>query len=130
VALNTKTNQMEKTKMNSRIKTLLAILSMVVILVGCSSGPSDTAKEFLSRIASGEISKANELATESTAKLIGIASSFGGLPVDPDFDFQLIEEKIDGNKATVKYKSKPNGKVEVIKLVKLNGKWKVHEQKR
>ena len=116
--------------MINRYKKIAAVLSFVLIMSGCSSGPSDTAEKFLSHLAAGEITKANELATQSTAGLINLASSFGGLPVDPDFDFQLVSENIDGNKATIKYRSKPNGKIETIHLVKLNGKWKVHEQKR
>ncbi len=110
-------------------KNLLIPLSLIILLSGCSNGPSDTAKEFLGDMASGKVSKASQLATEDTAKLILMASSFGKIPVDPDFNYQLINEKIDGNRAIVTYKSNPKAKVKILHLVKLDGTWKVHENK-
>jgi len=105
-------------------------LGFIILLTGCSDGPTDTAKEFLGDLAAGKVTKANQLATEDTAKLMLMASSFGKIPVDPDFDFQLVNEKIEGNKAVITYKSEPKAEAKKIHLVKLDGTWKIHENKR
>lgn len=104
-------------------------LSFLLFLAGCGSGPADTAEDFLGLVAAGELNKAGELATDNTMQLLRMAQSFGALEVDPDFDFELIDEEVDGNHATITYRGKKDGKVETIHLVKLDDEWKVHEQK-
>jgi hypothetical protein len=118
--------------MTTRIRHYLIpalVLVLTSLLTACSPGPADTAEDFLSLMADGKVSEANKLATESTAQLMQMAVSFGIVDVDPDFDFQLVEEKIDDNEATITYRSGDDGKLETIHLVKLDGDWKVHETK-
>ena len=114
--------------MNIMIRNI-AISTAILLLTGCSSGPSDTAKEFLTHLSKGEVTKAKEYTTESTGQLLDLASNFGGIPSNPDFKFELVEEKVDGNKATIRYKEDSKGKVQSIHLVKIDGEWKVHEVK-
>lgn len=113
----------------NRFKFWLFLVPLGFLLTGCSAGPEDTAEDFLAAIASGEISEAKELATESTGELLELAAGFGALDVDPDFEFVLVEKVVDGNRATITYTNGPDGKIETVDLVKLDGKWKVHEQK-
>jgi len=112
-----------------RLLPRILALSILLLLTGCGAGPADTAEDFLGLVAAGELTEASELATDNTMQLLRMAQNFGALEVDPDFDFELIEEEVDGNHATITYRGKKDGKVESIHLVKLDDEWKVHEQK-
>ena len=101
----------------------------VLFLAACGGGPADVAEDFTTYLASGEVSKAKELSTEATGELLDLAAGLGGLDIDPDFEFELVDEQIDGNRATITYRNTANGKVETLDLVKLDGKWKVHADK-
>lgn len=111
-----------------RLSLIFGLFSLS-FLTACSDGPANTAEDFLGLVAAGELTEASELATDNTMQLLRMAQNFGALEVDPDFDFELIEEEVDGNRATVTYRGKKDGKVETIHLVKLDDEWKVHEQK-
>lgn len=115
--------------MHNRTKSIFAVLIGTFALAGCGGGAASTAESFATHLAAGEIGKAKELSTEPTAELLDLASSFGGLDIDPDFEFELIEESVDGNRAKITYRNKADGKVDTIDLVKLDGKWKVHAEK-
>lgn len=119
-----------KREMFVELKKLLVVICIVFPLVGCfSSGPSSTLENFTKHVANGELEKAGDYATASTMKLIGMASAFGKLPIDPNFEFHLINEEINNNNAVVAFKNGVNGKLQKMNLVKLNGKWKVHAKK-
>jgi len=108
---------------------VVALAGSVLLLAGCGNSPGDVAKHFYTSLAEGDMVKARQYATDETMQLMGMAATFGESPVDPDFSFQQVDEKIEGNKATVYFREKPDGPVQSVHLVKLNGKWKVHEQK-
>lgn len=115
--------------MSERIRLAVSAAACVVLLAACGGGPAAVAEDFTTYLASGEISKAKELSTESTGELLDLAAGLGGLDIDPDFDFELVDEQIDGNRATITYRNKADGKIETLELVKLDGKWKVHADK-
>ena len=69
------------------MKKLLLLLFVSALLFSCSSGPETAAKNFLENVGKGEITEAKKYATESTGKMLDLASAFGGLPVDPNFEF-------------------------------------------
>ena len=115
--------------MRNKVRLLVSALVCAFALSACGGGPADVAEDFAGYLAAGEVSKAKELSTETTAELLQLASGFGGLDIDPDFEFELIDEKVDGNRAQITYRDKGDGKVDTIDLVKLDGKWKVHVEK-
>lgn len=116
---------------------LLAMLVMVgsLALVGCggSGGPGDTVKDLMTAMEKGDAGKVKELAPGMKMlgddKLEGMveqmkleAKKKGGIK-----DIEIIEEKIDGDKATVKYKvtmgdGTSDGEDE-MQLIKDEGKW-------
>ncbi|MEL7538194.1 MAG: hypothetical protein AAFZ58_06105 [Pseudomonadota bacterium] len=107
-----------------------AALAVVLCLAACGRGPADTAEAFMTHINDGKISEAKGLATESTGELLDLVSGLGGLEIDPDFKFRLVDEEIDGNRATITFENAADGKKDTISLVKVDGAWKVHAEKR
>lgn len=105
-------------------KALLSLLTIATIL-SCSDSPKDVAKNFSESLAKGKIEEAKKYSTESTGKMIDFASSFGTLPVNPNFKFQAQKDSIVDNTAWVYYTNE-KGKKEHLKLVKIDGKWLVH----
>ena len=108
-------------------KALLSglMVAVVMMMTGCAKGPAGTAQAFLEDLAKGDIEAAKKNATEQTGQLLAMASSMGSIPANKEFKFILVEEKVDGDKAVVKYKEKADGEVEEVNLVKVDGKWKV-----
>jgi len=100
-------------------------LAFTIALLGCSKGPTDTARSFSEYIAKGQVSEAKKYSTEPTGKLLDTALASGLIKVDPDAKFIAVEETIDGNTAIVKYRKHEERDVEGFTLVKLDGKWMI-----
>lgn len=112
-----------------RSTALVLVPALAAILTGCVQSPRSTAKLFTENISQGKLTEAKKHATEQTGQLIDMASSMGALPIKPGNQFIFIEQTIDGDKATVRYRSSEEGNAETINLVKVDGKWKVHTRK-
>jgi hypothetical protein len=100
-------------------------LGLTVILTSCSAGPESVAKDFTENLAKGKIEEAKKDATESTGKLIDMASSLGSLHVNPNFTFKMDRDSVVDNMAWVTYIN-DKGRKEKIQLVKIDGKWLVN----
>jgi hypothetical protein len=107
------------------MKKTISILAISALLFSGSSGPSNVAKNFTESLAKGKVDEAKKYATESTGKMLDFASGFGGLPVDPNFKFEMIKDSIVENKAWVTFTNQ-KGKKETIEVVKIDGDWLVH----
>ena len=105
-------------------RQLLGILALA-LLFSCSSGPKKTAQEFTENIAKGKIVEAKKFATEGTGQMIDMASAFGGMPIDPNFEFNFLRDSIEKNRAWVYYEDHEGSK-DVVELVKIDGEWLVH----
>lgn len=106
------------------MKKILFLL-MVVFIASCSSGPQKTAKEFTENLSKGKTLEAKKYCTEATGQMIDFASQLGGLPIDPNFKFNIVKDSIVENKAWVTFKDQ-DGEQDVVELVKIDGNWKVH----
>ena len=104
------------------------VLFAFFVLMGCGDSPQSVAKHFTENLAKGKISEAKKYATEPTGEMLDFASKIGAMPVNTDFTFIYVDKTVEGEQATVRYKSSPDGQEETIKLVKIDGKWKVHMQ--
>lgn len=113
----------------NKLTTVFAVAMSVVLVTGCGKSPKNTVKAFTENLAKGKISESKKYATEQTGKLLDMASSMDSIPIEPNFQFILVEQSIDGNKAVVRYKEKPDGDVESMDLVKIDGEWKVYVNK-
>lgn len=107
------------------MRKILTVLALSALLFSCSSGPEKAARSFAENLAKGKIEEAKKYATEPTGSLIDLASTFGGLPINPNFKFEEVKSSIDKNKATVTFKNE-DGETETFELVKIDGKWLVH----
>lgn len=107
------------------MKRIITLIAAAFLLVSCSSGPEKTVKNFTENLAKGKVDEAKKYATESTGKMIDFSSGFGGLPIDPNFEFKMIKDSIVDNKAWVTYTNQ-KGKEETIEVVKIDGDWLVH----
>jgi len=107
------------------MKRIFYTLAISALLFSCSSGPEKTVKNFTENLAKGKVNEAKKYATESTGKLIDFASGFGGMPIDPNFKFEMIKDSIVDNKAWVTFINQ-KGKKETVEIVKIDGDWLVH----
>ena len=107
------------------MKKVIAILSLSAILWSCSSGPEKATMNFTENLAKGKVDEAKKYATESTGKMLDLVSGLGGLPVEPNFKFEMIKDSIAENKAWVTFKNQ-NGKTETLEVVNIDGNWLVH----
>jgi len=105
--------------------TTFLIATIAVFLVACSDSPKNVAKAFSEKLAQGKISEAKEYTTEGTGKFIDGMAPSGAFEPKPDSEFSIVEEKIEGEKATVKLLNKNTDETETIHLVKVDGEWKV-----
>lgn len=107
------------------MKKIFIALSVAFLMAACASGPEKVAKNFTENLAQGKIDKAKEYATPATGKMLDLAGAFGGLPIEPNFEFKMEKDSIVANKAWVTFTNQ-KGEKDVIELVKLDGKWLVH----
>tara|TARA_B110000196_G_C20631995_1_gene424492 strand:- start:91 stop:429 length:339 start_codon:yes stop_codon:yes gene_type:complete len=107
------------------MKKTISIIALSILLFSCSSGPENSAKNFTENLAKGKVEEAKKYATESAGTMLDLASSFGGLTVDPNFKFEMIKDSIVENKSWITYTNQ-KGEIETIELVKIDGDWLVH----
>ena len=122
------------------MKKLIVILCAVVAVFGLtsckSSSPSDTVKAYYKALQAGDYEKALSYTDITDQEVIQKQIE---KCKELDFkvvDFEILSEKIseDGNSATVEVKStvtssfneEPEESTKEMKLVKVDGKWKLH----
>lgn len=125
--------RMKKSKLTTRS---LAIITLSALILACSnSGPGTTAEKFMTHLAKAEFTEAKQYASKPTGELVEMMGKMGAalggkMNEEKDFNFILEEEKVEGDKATVKFRKKDGGKIETVHLIKAEGDWKVHEEKK
>ena len=109
----------------------LILLTSTLVFTACSSSntPAKVADTFLSSLAKGDQKTARENATLNTIKLLDVASTFGSVPVNPNFTFKLVKEDIKGNSAIVSYTAFDKT-TKTLHLTKKDETWKVDETKK
>ena len=106
-------------------KNFLLILALGLLFSCSSSGPKNAASSFLDNLSKGKVDEAKKYATEATGQLLDMASAFGGIEVNPDFEFTFLRDSVVDNSAWVFFTDQ-DGKEDEIELVKVDGKWLVH----
>lgn len=107
------------------MKKTITILALFVFLISCSSGPEKAVKNFTENLSKGKVEEAKKYSTEFTGKMIDLASGFGGLPVNPNFKFEMIKDSIVENRAWVTFINQ-EGEIKTMEVVKIDGDWLVH----
>ncbi len=112
------------------------LLAVIALAIGCganSNTPSGVAKAYFVHMEKGEYAKAKAYCTEETARMIdfavGLQGGTGrGVRKEPR-PFSIEGETIDGDTAEVSIKDLETGEVTELPMLKVNGKWKVHQAK-
>lgn len=115
--------------MNRILKTfVIALLSAVITSCGGGDSPKSVAENFLKAMNKMDFETAKKYGSEDTGKLLDMMSSFAKLMPDSakkERSFEMKDEKINGDKATVTYVSSGEEGEQTVSLIKVDGKWKV-----
>jgi hypothetical protein len=108
----------------------LASAALVVYLAACGGGdsPKSVAENFLKALNKMDYETAKKYGSEDTGKLLDMMSGFAKMMPDSarrERSFEIKDEKIEGDKATVTYSEQGEEGDQTLNLVKVEGKWKV-----
>ena len=115
--------------MKNRLKQI-ATTSIISFLIACGGGdsPKSVAENFLKALNKMDYETAKKYGSEDTGKLLDMMSGFAKMMPDSarqERNFEIKDEKIDGDKATVTYLESGEDGEQSLSLVKVEGKWKV-----
>jgi len=107
---------------------------LLFIFPGCSNdNPSDVVVDFIYAVENKNFDDARGLSTDDTDKLINLQESIANFSQDSTpfvkSKIEIIEERIMGDTAYVKFVSEDEDMPTTIKLVKTDGNWLVHISK-
>lgn len=107
---------------------------IALFAVACGAGtpsPSEVAEKFLIHTNKMEFAEAKQYSSKETSEMLdmlaGFASQMG--EQEPAKPFKITGETIDGDKATVSFRSEGDELDERINLIKVDGKWLVNVSK-
>lgn len=108
-------------------------LLFTLLLAACGGGsdsPSDVATKFLNHTNKMEFKEAKKYATKSTGDILDMVGGMAAMmPKEDPKTFKILNETIDGEKATVTYRTDGKEEDETLNLVKEDGKWLVNMSK-
>ncbi|MBR4713762.1 MAG: DUF4878 domain-containing protein [Paludibacteraceae bacterium] len=111
--------------MKKYVILMLAALSSM-LLVSCADSPSEVAEKFSHAIATGQVDEAKKYCTESTAKVLDMSAALGGLTENPNYKMNILRDSVVDNLAYVFFtEDDSTSVVQVMKLNKIDGEWKV-----
>src|SRR5262245_24929184 len=104
-------------------------LALAVLLSACQAkSPKGVAEQYLKAFHHHDYEKAKEYSTPDTRKLLDMFISFAALTPDSlkqNINFAVLDEKVAGDTAYVRYRVEGSDKVQSLTLVKADGEWKV-----
>ncbi len=106
----------------------IAAAFSLVAAVGCNKGggsPKEVAEKFYKAVNNKDFNEAKNYATKESASMLDMMSTFAKTLPAKSKDIEVLNEKVEGETATVDVKDKETGKVQTAKLKKEDGKWKV-----
>lgn len=128
----------KKTTQNSILPLML--LTLLCALNACSSDSTsnsifsqtpeyqEVAIDFANSFAKGKLKESKKYVTETSEMVIELTGSLGGLDINPDANFRMVKDSINGKKDLVKLvdASKEKSKGEWYDVVMIDGEWKVN----
>lgn len=119
-----------------KIQTGFFMIALSLLVAACGGGgptPSEVTKNFLTALQDLNFEEAKKYATAESASMLDMMAGFaemgeGQEEKPPQAPVKIVEEKIDGDNATVTYETKNDqGEMvqEQLSLVKVDGTWKV-----
>lgn len=116
--------------MKTRFSLAIVIAMFAIACGGGSATPSQVAEKFLTHTNKMEFKEAKEYATASTGEVLDMIGGMAAMmPKEDPKSFKITGETIDGEKATVTYRTDGKDADETVNLVKEDGKWLVNMSK-
>ena len=116
--------------MKKLVCSVAALFILAMGLVSCGGGsPKVSAEKFLNGLYHMDFAAAKEASTDETKKQVDGYEQMMGMMQQAAKDEQkkikveVMEPKVEGDKATVEYKLSNDPTVRTLKMVKKNGKW-------
>lgn len=110
----------------------LVSLAAAALLFACGGGAADTptqvAEKYLTALNKQDFDAAKKLGTEKTVAMLDMIAPMMKMTGDAakeNTGFKILGEKIEGEKATVTYRSEGKDADETVTLVQKDGKWLV-----
>lgn len=121
------TNNLMKSKFSFSV--LIALFA-----VACGAGtpsPSEVAEKFLTHTNKMEFAEAKQYSSKETSEMLDMLANFASQMGEQEAPkpFKITGENIDGDNATVSYRSEGDELDEKINLIKVDGKWLVNVSK-
>ncbi len=114
------------------MKTRFLLPAVMALLLAACGGAADTptqvAEKYLTALNKMDFDAAKKLGTEKTGQMLDMLSPMMKMMGDAakqDASFKITGEKIEGEKATVTYRSEGKDADESLTMVKKDGKWLV-----
>lgn len=107
---------------------------IALFAVACGAGapsPSEVAEKFLTHTNKMEFAEAKQYSSKETSEMLDMLSGFASQMGEQEAPkpFKITGEKIDGDSATVSYRTEGDELDENISLIKVDGKWLVNVNK-
>jgi len=117
--------------MKTRFSLAIVIALFAVACGGGSATPSQVAEKFLTHTNKMEFKEAKKYSTKATGEILDMIAGMAGMMGEQEAPkgFKITNETIDGDKATVTYRSEGKDADETVNLVKEDGKWLVNMSK-
>jgi hypothetical protein len=105
----------------------LLFLTFTIFSCGSSNTPKGIAFAFMTLIKSEKYEEAKKYGTESTVKMLNMSIKMSEDRKDrpKSKGFKILREELMGDEATVVYFDEDTQKEEEMRMIKLEGKWKV-----
>ena len=117
-----------KSFMRKNFKIVAAAFVLFIASCGSSDSPKAVAGNFLKAMNKMDYETAKKYGSEDTGKLLDMMSGFSKMMSDSarqERSFEIKDEKIEGDKATVTYTQSGEEGEQVLNLIRVEGKWKV-----
>ena len=122
--------------MKSRMVTIILLILITIVFVGCSPSPDGAVKGFFKALDKGKIDDAMEYLSTSALNTLGRdkwKSALAGAVDDIQSkggisSIEIVDKKVHGDIATVTVKvtfGDGRSETDTIDLIKENGKWKI-----
>lgn len=115
--------------MKTRFVLSLAIAALIAACGGGgASTPSQVAEQYLTALNKMDFDAAKKLGTEKTGQMLDMMAPMMKMMGDAakkEVGFKILGEKIEGEKATVTYRSDDKEADETLTLIQKDGKWLV-----
>jgi hypothetical protein len=115
--------------MKTRALLSLAIATLIAACGGgAASTPTQVAEQYLTALNKQDFDAAKKLGTEKTAQMLDMMAPMMKMMGDAakqESGFKILNEAIEGEKATVTYRSEGKDADETLNLIQKDGKWLV-----